>query len=100
MGLTFNLADLTEAAIDRVPERTALITPTRTLTYAQLEDRANRLAHALTERGIGPGDHGGCYMHNATEYVDTRLAAYDLRAVPINAHYRSARADLPYLFNY
>ena len=47
MSLTFNLADLTEAAVDRVPDRPALITPARTLTYAQLEDRANRLAHAL-----------------------------------------------------
>src|SRR5437868_8111619 len=99
MGLTFNLADLTEAAIDRVPERTALITPTRTLTYAQLEDRANRLAHALTERGIGPGDHVGCYMYNGTEYVETMLAAYKLRAVPINVNYRYVEDELRYLFN-
>jgi acyl-CoA synthetase (AMP-forming)/AMP-acid ligase II len=75
MSLTFNLADLTEAAIDRVPERTALITAQRTLTYAQLEDRANRLAHVLADRGIGPGDHVGCYMYNGTEYVETMLAS-------------------------
>ena len=99
MSLTFNLADLTEAAIDRVPERTALITPPRTLTYAQLEDRANRLAHALAERGIGPGDHVGCYMYNGTEYVETMLAAYKLRAVPINVNYRYVEDELRYLFN-
>jgi acyl-CoA synthetase (AMP-forming)/AMP-acid ligase II len=99
MALTFNLADLTEAAIDRVPERTALITPARTLTYAQLEDRANRLAHALVERGIGPGDHVGCYLYNGTEYVETMLAAYKLRAVPINVNYRYVEDELRYLFN-
>jgi acyl-CoA synthetase (AMP-forming)/AMP-acid ligase II len=99
MSLTFNLADLTEAAIDRVPERIALITAQRTLTYAQLEDRANRLAHVLADRGIGRGDHVGCYMYNGTEYVETMLAAYKLRAVPINVNYRYVEDELRYLFN-
>ena len=99
MSLTFNLADLTEAAVDRVPDRPALITPARTLTYAQLEERANRLAHALAERGIGPGDHVGCYLYNGTEFVETMYAAYKLRAVPINVNYRYVEDELRYLFN-
>ena len=98
-SLTFNLADLTEAAIDRVPDRTALITPARTISYAELEDRSNRLAHALRARGIGPGDHVGCYMYNGTEFVETMLAAYKLRAVPINVNYRYVEDELRYLFN-
>jgi acyl-CoA synthetase (AMP-forming)/AMP-acid ligase II len=96
--LTFNLADLTEAAVDRVPERQALITLERTLTYAGLEDRANRLAAWLASRGIGPGDHVGCYLFNGTEYVETMLAAYKLRAVPINVNYRYVEDELRYLF--
>src|SRR3954467_11485172 len=99
MSLTFNLADLTEAAVDRVPDRDALITPARTLTYAQLEERSNRLAHALAERGVGPGDHVGCYMFNGTEFVETMYAAYKLRAVPINVNYRYVEDELRYLFN-
>src|SRR3954469_2766827 len=99
MSLTFNLADLTEAAVDRVPDRAALITPARTLTYAQLEERSNRLAHALAERGVGRGDHVGCYMFNGTEYVETMYAAYKLRAVPINVNYRYVEDELRYLFN-
>jgi acyl-CoA synthetase (AMP-forming)/AMP-acid ligase II len=96
--MAFNLADFVEAAIDRVPERTALITPARTLTYADLEDRANRLAHWLTEQGVGPGDHVGCYLYNGTEYVETMLAAYKIRAVPINVNYRYVDDELRYLF--
>src|SRR3954463_8271113 len=99
MSLTFNLADLTEAAVDRVPDRDALITPARTLAYAQLEERSNRLAHALAERGVGPGDHVGCYMFNGTEFVETMYAAYKLRAVPINVNYRYVEDELRYLFN-
>jgi acyl-CoA synthetase (AMP-forming)/AMP-acid ligase II len=99
VALHFNLADLVEAAVDRVPERTALVTDTRTSTYAELEDRANRLANWLTEHGIGPGDHVGCYLYNGTEYVEAMLAAFKIRAVPINVNYRYVEDELRYLFN-
>src|SRR5438105_12783096 len=99
MAMSFNLADIVEAAVDRVPERTALVTAARTLTYAQLEERANRLAAWLKEQGVGPGDHVGCYMYNGTEFVETMLAAFKLRAVPINVNYRYVEDELRYLFN-
>ncbi len=38
------------------PEKTALIAVDRTLTYAELNSEANRVAHALMERGIKRGD--------------------------------------------
>ena len=50
--MTFNLADIVEAAVDRVPDRPALVSAARTVTYAQLEDRANRLAAWLTEQKV------------------------------------------------
>jgi acyl-CoA synthetase (AMP-forming)/AMP-acid ligase II len=97
--MTFNLADIVEAAVDRVPDRPALVSVARTVTYAQLEDRANRLAAWLTEQGVGPGDHVGCYMYNGTEFVETMLAAFKIRAVPINVNYRYVEDELRYLFN-
>jgi len=96
--LTFNLADLVEAAVDAVGDRVALVTPERTLTYRQLEARANRLAAWLTAHGIGKDDHVGCYLYNGTEYVETMLAAFKIRAVPINVNYRYVEDELRYLF--
>jgi acyl-CoA synthetase (AMP-forming)/AMP-acid ligase II len=96
---TYNLADLYEAVADEVPHRIALITPERTLTYAQLEERANRLANHWAAEGVGPGDHVGCYLYNGTEYVEGMLAAFKLRAVPINVNYRYVADELQYLFN-
>ena len=43
-----------EAQVRRTPEALALITEEQSLNYAQLNARANRLAHALIERGVGP----------------------------------------------
>ena len=81
-----------------MPDRTALVVDDRTLTYAELEERANRLADWLAAQGIGPGDHVGCYLYNGPEYVETMLAAFKLRAVPINVNYRYVADELRYLF--
>ncbi len=95
---TYNLADQWEAIADRVGEREALVAGARRLTYAQLEARANRLANHLSSVGIGPGDFVGCYLTNGTEYLETMLAAFKLRAVPININYRYVADELRYLF--
>jgi amino acid adenylation domain-containing protein len=45
---------LFEIQVERTPEAIAAESEGRALTYRQLNDRANRLAHELRERGIGP----------------------------------------------
>lgn len=95
---TYNLADQWEAVADRVGEREALVAGERRLTYAQLEERANRLANHLSAVGIGPGDFVGCYLTNGTEYIETLLAAFKIRAVPVNINYRYVADELRYLF--
>jgi 3-oxocholest-4-en-26-oate---CoA ligase len=97
--MAWNIADLTEHVVDRVPDRIALIVADEPRTYAQLEERANRLAHHLAARGIGPGDHVGIYGMNSHAFVETIFAAYKLRAVPINVNYRYVEAELRYLFD-
>ena len=86
--LTYNLADQWEAVSDRVADREAVVCGSRRLTYAQLEERANRLANHLASAGVGPGDLVGCYLLNGTEYLETMLAAFKIRAVPVNINYR------------
>ncbi|MEA3075547.1 MAG: 3-oxocholest-4-en-26-oate---CoA ligase, partial [Actinomycetota bacterium] len=100
MDPTFNLADLFEIVVDAVPpEREALVAGDRRLTYAALDERSNRLASVLRAAGVGPGDHVGLYLFNSTEYVEGMLAAFKLRAVPINVNYRYVAEELRYLFD-
>src|SRR5690606_27665539 len=47
------LAALFEAQVRRTPQAIALACGDAHLSYAQLNERANRVAHALRERGIG-----------------------------------------------
>ena len=96
---SFNLADVWEMAADLVPEREALVVGDQRRTYAELEERANRLAHHLTGLGVGPGDHVGLHLQNCAEYVEAMLAAFKLRAVPVNVNYRYVTDELRYLLD-
>jgi 3-oxocholest-4-en-26-oate---CoA ligase len=93
----YNLADLWEAVVDAVPDREALICGERRLSFAAAEDRMNRLAHVLRERGVGPGDHVALYLYNGTEYLEAMVAAFKIRAVPVNVNYRYVEDELRYL---
>jgi 3-oxocholest-4-en-26-oate---CoA ligase len=95
---TFNLADLFEAAVDAYGDREYLVADGERRTYAEMEARANRLAHFLSAQGIGPGDHVGIYALNSVEWVETAWAVFKLRAVWININYRYVRDELRYLF--
>ena len=97
--MAWNIADLMEYAVDAVPDRVALIAGNRSITYAELEAEANQLAHHLQSVGVGPGDHVGIYGYNSIEFVETILAAYKIRAVPVNVNYRYVEAELRYLFD-
>ena len=95
----FNLADLFEIVADTVPEREALVCGDARLTYAQLEERANRLAHYLAAQGIGAGDKVGLYLYNCNEYLEGMLACFKVRAVPVNVNFRYVDEELSYILN-
>lgn len=97
--MEFNLADLFESVADAVPERLALVCGEQRRTFAQLDERANRLAHYLRERGVNAGDHVGLYLYNCAEYLEAALAALKIRAVPININFRYVEAELSYLID-
>jgi acyl-CoA synthetase (AMP-forming)/AMP-acid ligase II len=96
---TFNLADLFEQVVDKVPEWEAMVTENVRLTYAELDARANQLAHFLQGRGVKAGDHIGLHLRNDNEYMEGMLAAFKLSAVPININYNYVEGELNYVYN-
>lgn len=94
-----NLADLFEFAADTFADREYLVAEGKRRTYAEMEARANRLAHHLAEQGVTPGDHVGIYALNSVEWVESLWAIFKLRAVWININYRYVADELRYIFN-
>jgi acyl-CoA synthetase (AMP-forming)/AMP-acid ligase II len=97
--MEYNLADLWERVVDTVPDREALVCGDIRLTYAEADERIDRLAHFLTDAGIRAGDHVALYLQNGVEYLEGMLAAFKIRAVPVNVNYRYVEEELLYLFN-
>jgi acyl-CoA synthetase (AMP-forming)/AMP-acid ligase II len=97
--MALNIADLFEHAVDVVPDRGIIQVGDRVVSYAELEADANRLAHFLQGRGVGPGDHVGIYAKNSVEHVVALLAIFKIRAVVINVNYRYVEGELDYIFD-
>ncbi|MFC1442587.1 acyl-CoA synthetase [Streptacidiphilus sp. N1-10] len=101
--MEFNLADLFEQAVDHFPGREAITCAradgpgVQRRTFAELDERANRLAHHLQESGVGPGDRVGVYALNRAEWVESLLAICKIRAVCVNVNYRYVADELSYL---
>ena len=53
------LESFLEESAGRFPDKTALIFDRQRITYCEIETRCNRLAHAMVERGLRPGDRVG-----------------------------------------
>ena len=96
--MALNIADLAEHAIDAVPDRVALISGDEHLTYAQLEKKANRLAHYLIDRGVKKGDKVGLYCRNRIEIVIAMLGIVKAGAILVNVNFRYVEGELKYLF--
>src|ERR1700759_2871024 len=97
-SVALNIADLAEHAIDAVPDRVALICGDEQLTYAQLEEKANRLAHYLQEQGVKKDDKVGLYCRNRIEIVIAMVGIIKAGAILVNINYRYVEGELRYLF--
>lgn len=85
-----NILDLFQISFERYPDRTAIQFGEQSVTFAELNSRANRLAHALQSLGIGKGDRVALYLPNSLSLINAYLANLKLGAltVPVNLLYR------------
>ena len=82
-----NVGELVARSARAHARQLAVTSSTRRLTYAELEQRSNRLANALRGMGLARGDRVGIYLPNCTEIVEIELACYKAAFIkaPFNA---------------
>ncbi|MBM3939562.1 MAG: long-chain-fatty-acid--CoA ligase [SAR202 cluster bacterium] len=80
-----------------VPDRAAIVFDGKRISFAELALRANRLANALADRGVGPGDRIAVIDVNGPAHLELYFAAARLDAlyVPLNFRGRGEEIAFP-----
>jgi long-chain acyl-CoA synthetase len=86
-----------DRALAADPDREALVTRNRRLTYAELDAEANRAARALRELGVEPGDRVAASLPNDAEVVVAFHGAMRLGAVWLGVNRALAPPEKRYL---
>ena len=100
-GLTFG--HVAEANARRHPDETCLVmkseTGSESFTFAAFNERADRVAHLLRDRGVGAGDRVAVYMGNNTETLETYYGAMKLGALPVPVNHRFKDEEVGYVLH-
>ncbi|HEY4055197.1 MAG TPA: amino acid adenylation domain-containing protein, partial [Kofleriaceae bacterium] len=94
-GPSTTLPAMFEAQVDRSPDAIAVVLGDATLSYRQLDERANRIAWMLRERGVGPEVIVGISLERSFDLVAAILGISKAGGawVPMDPHLPSARLD-------
>ncbi len=84
-----------EAQVDREPQRVAVSCEDRSLTYAQLDARANQLAHKLRGLGVGPNVLVGVSLERDVDLVVALLGIHKAGGayLPLDPEFPAERID-------
>lgn len=87
------LPELFEAQVERNPEAVAVVFEDASLTYKELNERANQLAHLLIAEGIGPEDIIALAVPRSIEMMVSLLGILKAGAayLPLDPDYPSER---------
>jgi acyl-CoA synthetase (AMP-forming)/AMP-acid ligase II len=108
----FNLGTVFHLLAETLGDRECFVWREKRLSYAQLAERANRLASYLHGQGLGirterehlaghesGQDHVALALYNGNEYLEGMLGAFGARLAPFNVNYRYVGEELRYLLN-
>lgn len=88
------IGSLFRARAQLTPNAIAVVDGDRRLTYAALNERVNRAAHALAGLGLIRGDRIALLSENRAEYLELELAAAKLGAIAACQNWRLAAVEL------
>ena len=93
-----NFADMWESIAHAIPDAPALVHGTDARSWREFDARANSLAAAFVQAGLGHQDKVAQYLYNSNEYLESVFAASKASLVPVNTNYRYGPTELAYLW--
>jgi len=71
----------------------------RRFSFEQLNQRCNRIANALVERGVKPGDRVATLVKNGIEFIETYFAVAKIGAILVPVNWRLVANEISYILN-
>ena len=92
-----NTTDFLSIAGAICPERDSMVFEGKRWTYAQLNERVNRLANGLAKLGVQQGDRIGIIHVNCPQYVESYFAVAKLGGILVPLNFRAKADELSYM---
>jgi len=93
------LSDICSEHRRRYPERLAVIDGAKRFTWPQFDDRVNRAAHLLTERGVAPGDRVLWLAQTSSRFLELMLACARIGAMICPANWRQSAEEFAFVID-
>jgi acyl-CoA synthetase (AMP-forming)/AMP-acid ligase II len=95
----WNFADAWEWVADLRPDALALVHGDRRSTWREFDRRADGVATALLDAGLGHQATVAQYLYNGPEYLESLFGVFKAGLVPVNTNYRYTDDELTYLWD-
>lgn len=94
-----NVGDILRFAHRNFPDKECLVCDDERFTYAQLNERVNRLAHSLMKMGVARRDNVAIMLQNCSQYVEIYFALAKIGAVAVPLNFMLKGKGLEFLIN-
>lgn len=95
-----NISELLARNARKFPNKEAFVSGPERLTFKEVDNRVNRLASALRERGISQGDKVILFAPNTMEFVYSYFAVQRLGAIIVPVNARLTTEELRYIIEH
>lgn len=94
-----DLGEIIRDCIQKYKNKVAVIQGNRSITFAELDERANRLANALIGMGLQPGDRLAVMSRNCHQFREVCISAFKAGLILVPLNVRHKEPEISYVIN-
>jgi fatty-acyl-CoA synthase len=95
-----SVGDLLRRTALRYPDKLAVVDGGRRATFAEFDAAANRVAHALTGRGLAKGDRLALLSHNCWQYAVLAFATAKIGVVLVPVNFMLGAEEIAFILDH
>lgn len=94
-----NTTEFLSIATAICPDKEAIVSEGKRLTFSQLNERSNRLGNALLKLGVAKGDRVAIMQVNTNQCVEAYFTVAKIAGIYLPLNFRAKANELPYMLN-